>query len=521
MSLQGIDFVKGNSVVKYSKSERPTQRILSLKDDCLVWHKTRRRKMPRRLRLFNILRTNLLCPSSKPGLPCAFTVETAFRTYKFQVEDEDTAQLWVAELRRKVKSAHMCDNTPTTDENENSTDSALQDTRDEEAVQDKDSVVLSKVQRILKKFVGKPVAAENVVECFSQLAKSRSSLINNLHGAVEEKQTQCQLSNYHENLIKVQLSTLEARKAAQGEKPLDEMREQVVSQQGVKMQLEREVEDTIKANLKLIEEEYQVKKKLETSVALSHNLERFIAREVKAAPDAKVKALQQGFQAYVCCFADADIREQINLTPRRPAEDGIYKKRHISVSQGNSVLVWKAIGLFVQKKAVLKFKDVERTRDGSPDVIRLQPFPGFVYLTLYSSNLTLVIAVEPQLSFYLDAIKQLHLNTHSLSARNIPESSVVSLLRNCKNHLATQASMHQRLLAKYVTNLEESICELSGLTGIEEYTNEVRLLRELSAAGVDGYLSGSAEDYMRKERSQLEQRLLNLSEIVVKVAEHL
>lgn len=526
MSHQEADFVTGRAVLKYSKSERPTQRILSLKEDCLIWHKTRRRRMPRRLRLLNVMRINLCCSTSNSESGCDFTVETAFKTYKFQAETEAVARRWVDELRRKVKSAHMREDSPT-NENDSSTDSALQDTRDEELQSDKCAMVVSKVQKILKKCVGMPIPADNLVECFGQVARSRKSLITDLHGVAEERHSQFRLSNHQENLIKSQLSSLEAKRAAQGANSLDGIRETIVSQQFAGLRLTREREDLLRINTTLIEEERELKSKLETACALSHNLERLIAKETKLAQDTKVVALQRGFQGYICSFAAAEIRDQINLTPRRPTEDGVYKKRHISVSQGNNVLVWKAIGLFVQKNAALKFSDVERTRDGSPDVIRLQPFPGFVYLTLYSSNLTLVIAVEPQLSFYLDAIKQLHLTAHNKSARNIPECSQITLLRSSSAHLTSQASMYKRLLTRYNTNLEvrdrqESICETAApCNAIDGYFEEVRHLRELCASGVAGYLSEGAEDYTRKERAQLEQRLLNLSAIVVKVADYL
>jgi hypothetical protein len=316
---------------------------------------------------------------------------------------------------------------------------------------------------------------------------------------------------------------------------VEDLRVQVQLEQDRQAQLDKETGKAISSNMELFAEELALKQELDTAQALMHNLDRLVTKETaESASDVKVEALRRGFQAYVCCFADRSQRPvstsvQAKGGPQKPskepysADDGVYKRRHLTVSQCNGVLMWRAVGLFSQKNATLKFKDVSSTRDGSPDVIRLQPFAGYVYLTLYSNHLTLIVAVEPQLSFYLDAIKQLHLSSHNKALRSIPQSSPVIILRNAKEHLSTQSSQLQRFLSRYTTSLEvrpkqESICSLKGT--VDEYQEEVQQLRDLCAGGLEGYFSGCAEDYLRKERDFLQQRLLSLSEIVARVAEH-
>jgi hypothetical protein len=535
MSLQETEFVKGKVVVKYSKKHQPQHRVLKLNEDCILWCKPPQLKRPQTLRLFSVIRANLLthteavaCRLPTAEARCVFTLETTFRTYKFKVEDAATAKRWVDELKRRVKSAHARENTPTTDENELTCNSALQETADDDVLGDssRSEAVLSKVQKTLNKYVGMLVPTDNIVDCFSQLSRSRRSLIADLQQSVADQHNECRLSVSQESQLKRQLSSLETSKAAQSRKSLDEMRGQVISQQKLRMELGREVQETTKANLDFMEQEQVLKRELGAAQVLAHNLGRHVTKKPTSTPDLRLEALQRGFHGYICCLGDAEISEQINLTPRRPAEDGIYKKRLITVSQGNNVLVWKAIGLFTKKKAVLKFKDINKFADGSPDIVRLQPFPGFVYLTLHSKHLTLVIALEPELSFYLDAIKHLYLTALNKSVLSVPRSSGLSVQRNCKAHLGMQSNLFQKLLTRYISSLEvssrqESICDRGGSDSIAEYGEEISQLRGLIGTGVKGYIAGGTEEYLRQEKSKLEERLIRLSEIAMKVADHL
>jgi hypothetical protein len=534
MSPQKTDFVKGEVVVKYSKKDQPQHRILKLNEDSILWCKPPQHNRPRTLGLLSVIRTNLLTyieadaaklPTAAKG---AFTLETAFRTYKFQVEDAASAKRWVDELRRRVKSAHIREDTSTTDDNELRCSSALQETADEVVLGDSSrrEAVLRQVQKTLKKYVGMIVPIDNVVDCFSQLTRGRRSLIADLQQSVEEQLKECRLSMSQERHLKLQLTSLESSKDTHTRKSLDEMRGLVNSQQKLRMELSREAEETIKVNLDFMEQEQVLKQELGAAQVLAHNLGRYVTRRSTSTPDLRLEALQRGFHGYLCCLGDADISEQINLTPRRPTEDGVYKKRLITVSQCNSVLVWKAIGLFPQKKAVLKFKDIYKLYDGSPDTVNLQPFPGFVYLTLYSKHLTLVIALEPELRFYIDAIKHLYLTALNQSMRSIPKNSGLSILTNCKAHLCMQSSLFQKLLTRYISSLEvsprqESICNRAGLDSIDEYGEEISQLRGLIGTGVKGYIAGGAEEYLRQEKTKLEERLMRLSEIAMKVADHL
>lgn len=519
MSQSRVDFAKGAAVVKYSRAGRPTQRILKLKDDVLQWHKPRRSQRPRCLQLFNIANISLSCSDSHDEGNCLFVVETAFRAYWFKVESETEAKQWVNELKRKAKHADIGENTQTTDDNEGG--STMQDTRDDGY--DKYTDVLKQVQGTLEKYFGMPVPADRLVECLAKAAVSSQHSTNTLARGSLRRHRQ---SMSEGGMSKLRMGSKSQFRGETGKErdEVAEVNKLINSEHAAGKQLAKEFEQTIRANAELIDQEHALKAELTSATALSHNVARLLAKQPKATSDAKLDALQRGFQGYLCSFSPEAIKGKISSIPRYLADEEAYKKQHIATSQGNSVLVWKAIGLFGCKKALLKFKDVEQCKEGFPGAARLQPFDGYAYLTLYSRNLTVVLAVNPQLSIYLEAIMQLHSETHNKGIRR-QTGSASTFLKQCSSHLSNQLQLHKRLMSSYISSVEvkfnqDSLCELSRPnTALEQLTAEIRYLREVCAAGVDGFLSGGVEDYLRKERTQLQQSLLNVSEIVVKSAD--
>ena len=63
--------------------------------------------------------------------------------------------------------------------------------------------------------------------------------------------------------------------------------------------------------------------------------------------DIHIDLLSKGFHGYVCTFtSNKELMHSLNMTPRRPYEDGVYKKRLISISNDLKYLTWRPISLF-------------------------------------------------------------------------------------------------------------------------------------------------------------------------------
>jgi hypothetical protein len=168
--------------------------------------------------------------------------------------------------------------------------------------------------------------------------------------------------------------------------------------------------------------------------------------------DARFEVLKKGFHAYLCTFASESIGNQINLSPRRPYENGIYKKRHISCSGDFNQIIWRPISLFSSRKAYVNITEVTGILDGTEDPSRLQPFASHVYITIITPNLNMIIAIDKAFAVYLETIKDLFQRFNHLPA--IPNNlSYYELYQIAVEHLQSQHQLLQKLINRYKSTL--------------------------------------------------------------------
>ena len=231
---------------------------------------------------------------------------------------------------------------------------------------------------------------------------------------------------------------------------------------------------------------------------------------------AGIDLLKRGFHGYVNCIGDEVALKQLELTPDSDEEEG-YKHRQIQCSQDLAQLVWKPVSLFSHKRVFICISEISSVLSGTEDPTTLQPYPDCDYLTLQCPQLTLILAVEAQYTFYLEAITALFAQANDLPYT--PPSPSDALLTRCRQacqQYEAQSRLLQHLIKTYKASLTASICDIHNGFSAQQavYSAEIAQLREVNEKCVLGLVSPEAQEYLRTERAELLERLRYLNEVV-------
>jgi len=340
-----------------------------------------------------------------------------------------------------------------------------------------------------------------------------------------------QESQEHQNPKKLQNKINQLRKRF---KMLELDEDQLTSQrehiQALKENLQREkdLNSTLMSKLEqlekeksLVEKEYlSYRKELEETTEHNSNLEKCIESldSAKAETDVRVELAKKGFHGYVCTFSSAEIHDSINLTPRRPYEDGVYKKRLLCVSSDGSEITWRPISMFSQRKASLKIADITSVIDGTEDPRNLETFSNHKYITVVSKNITLILAINKGFSFYLEGLKELYARYNSLGHVQC-ELKPPELYQLGSDQLNNQLAIFHKLINRYKNSLIDSICQVD--LGSEEaqsvYNKEIQALKLMNEHMVEGVVSPEVENYLRQESQAISQRMQAFYSLVNKL----
>jgi len=233
---------------------------------------------------------------------------------------------------------------------------------------------------------------------------------------------------------------------------------------------------------------------------------------------AELELLRLGFVGYVCCFADEIVSQQIALSPKRPCDDVSYKKRQISCSSDLSQLLWRPISLFSTRQALICINDISSVLTGTEEPDRLQPFDGYEYLTVFTPDITVILAVEVQYEFYLSAIKHLFAWANGFPCFQKPLALLATYRKASLLHLA-HLSQLQRQIKRYKSTLGDSICSTErGTAEVQRiYGEEIERLREVSERCGEG-LGDCSEAYWQAEQTELRSRLAVMEALVASLS---
>lgn len=276
----------------------------------------------------------------------------------------------------------------------------------------------------------------------------------------------------------------------------------------------------------LVAENEVMKAKLELEVAKGEKLEQQLGRLGEAVGQqageeerrAELELLRLGFVGYVCCFADEIISQQIALSPKHPCDDISYKKRQISCSPDLSQLLWRPLSLFSSKEAFICISDVTSVLTGTEDPDKLQPFDGYEYLTVFTPQITVILAVEAQYEFYLSGIKHLFACANGFPCFQKPFALLSTYHKASLLHLSQLAQL-QRQIKRYKSTLGDSICSTErGTAEVQSiYAVEIERLREVGERCGEG-LGDGREEYWQAEREELRRRLAVMEALVASLS---
>lgn len=330
-------------------------------------------------------------------------------------------------------------------------------------------------------------------ETISKLLTGQKEEIKKLQEELDrETQESCKVQS-----LRKRLKMLEAarEKCEALEQENSELKAKITAQKQVNQALEQQLTE-------------KFPKVLDSGSALAASQEEILA--------AGLDLLKRGFHGYINCIGDEVARKQLELTPESEEEEG-YKYRHIACSQDLAQLVWKPISLFSNKRVFICISEINAVISGTEDPATQQPFPDYDYLTLQCPQLTLIIAVETQFSFYFEAITALFAQANDLPyTPNTLSFGLLARSRLACQQYESQSRLLQHLIKTYKTSLTASICDIHNGFSAQQavYSAEIAQLREVNEKSVLGLMSAEAQEYVQTERAELLERLRYLNEVV-------
>lgn len=260
---------------------------------------------------------------------------------------------------------------------------------------------------------------------------------------------------------------------------------------------------------KAYQEWFQIKSDFDKAKTLKSWLEKSEKTfPLKTVKESLQFALQKGFICYISTLASSDHHNDLTLTPRRGYEEGVYKKRQVSISSDSNNLIWKAVGLFSSKKIVLNINDIYTVIEGTEDPVQYEPFAGYKYISIVSKGLTVMMCIENYFSFYLDGIRELYMSSNSLPSIDLqmkPQQICMLTSEHLQNQILTVTRMYKR----YKSSLIESISTIN--LGTAEYqkffSEEIEYLKVMNEKLPIGIMAFDSEEYLRSERVTLNGRL--------------
>lgn len=266
-----------------------------------------------------------------------------------------------------------------------------------------------------------------------------------------------------------------------------------------------EENENLKAELERENRKYE---KLQQQIGrLKEESEGSCAGEVVQGEDRNTgeELLKLGFVGYLCCF-----KEQGDANPQI-SEDSSYKKRYLSVSPDYSELHWRPLGIFSTLKSHLNLREITSVLSGTEEPETMQPFEGYTYLTVFTSNMTVIIAVEGQYEFYLTGIKRLFavINSFPESEKSI---SRLEEYHRASNMYCSQVMTVQRQVKRWKMSLGESICGSErGEREVQEvYLKEIQKVRDIGEKWEDG----DKNEYWKAEKEELTERVKAMEALV-------
>lgn len=219
----------------------------------------------------------------------------------------------------------------------------------------------------------------------------------------------------------------------------------------------------------------------------------------------KLALLCRGFIAHVSIILSASSEVDLTISPRRPHENGVYKKRVVRVSSDYSCMTLQSLNFLNQRQVTLQLAEVHEVVDGV-----LQPehaaYVDYNYTTLRTNFGLVILATE---RFSTAANLQL-LCGHS----EVEAEGAVKQYSSSVETLSSQLKIARRLLNRYRGNLEvlstqESLNIHSSYPVVEQaYDSALHSLHTLF--GFDT----SREDWLRAERSHLTSAIQRVNIVI-------
>lgn len=206
-------------------------------------------------------------------------------------------------------------------------------------------LILDQVTEILQPFSEKPINMADLPEILDEVIQ------NNQNKIWESKQEILQMNEENDpKKLQNKISTLRKRikmlEVDEGQIEaqtcsIDELLKDISKERKQKDELTTKIQEiTIEKN-KYLKEGSIYKAELDLAIERNTILEKELDKreENQQEIDPKIDLLKKGFHGYVLSIADPDLADDLNLTPRRPYEDGVYKKRLINLTSDLSSLV--------------------------------------------------------------------------------------------------------------------------------------------------------------------------------------
>lgn len=223
--------------------------------------------------------------------------------------------------------------------------------------------------------------------------------------------------------------------------------------------------------------------------------------------DPHISILAKGFYGYLCTFvSNPQMFQNFNLSPRKPYEDGVYKRRLIYLAPDLS-LCWKPISLFGKKLCKIGFREVSAVFEGTEDAEKLELFPCNNYITVIAKGVTVILSVEKGYDCYLESIRKLYQEQHNMPVVECGKETY-EIWKTASDQLECQSFLLSKIISRYKTVICESVCcENDAITDEQiVYNKEIERLRGLNEELARKIDSSGFEDYLRKERKILLER---------------
>ncbi|CAG9314318.1 unnamed protein product [Blepharisma stoltei] len=547
------DFVKeGSQVVKLSLESDSQSRFFWVSSETkeIRWSKSAKaRNFYQKIEIDRLFGVRRFDQSKAGNSEYGFILETKNKEIKFTVESYEIREKWIEALTEIiVNKTNISSSTPiAADENDGSPwlmkrrtvpPSVLGDYNYEMPVTGSRELfaktnqtkhhkeILEEVRELLQQQTGKQISIEDLPIVLDEIIQNNQTKIWESKQEIlrqNEENDPKKLQNKVSSLRKrIKMLEVEQEQIDAQANSIEELNRDIAREKKQKEELTNKIHEITQEKNKYVKEGSIYKADLDAAIEKNAVLEKELYRREKKdkEEDPRIDLLRKGFHGYLLTIANPELADDLNLTPRRPYEDGVYKKRLITLNQDCSQLIWKPISLFSNKKAVLKTSDITSALEGTEDPQRLEPFTNNRYLTILAPGLTLIISVEKSFGFYLEAIKDLYLQVNSIpiSPCDIPAHDLYQL---GNDQLQSQMVIYDRLIKRYKTSLTESICyvDKGSASQQEMLLNELQTLKILNEDMIQGVLTSDIENYFRHEKAVLLERCSVLEKILAQAKE--